>query len=99
MKEVRKTNEYEIDYTGKFLEDIEAHKKIGNKSILVKIDTLINELRIHPTTGTGKPEALKGVLKEQWSRRITGKHRLVYQIEEKKITVLVLSAYGHYEDK
>lgn len=27
------------------------------------------------------------------------KHRLVYKIEEEKITVLVLSAYGHYDDK
>jgi len=60
---------------------------------------LILELQEHPTTGTGKPEPLKGNRSGQWSRRISQKHRLVYQIKEEKITVLVLAAYGHYEDK
>ena len=35
----------------------------------------------------------------QWSRSITKKHRLVYQINEYEVIVLVLSAYGHYDDK
>jgi toxin YoeB len=29
-----------------------------------------------------------------WSRRISAKHRLVYQIEETVVTVLVLAAWG-----
>jgi len=87
---------YELDYTEVFLEDIETHKKNGKKSILEKIDILLSELRNHPTIGTGKPERLKGTLKGKWSRRITGKHRLIYQIDGKTITVLLLSAYGHY---
>jgi toxin YoeB len=36
--------------------DIEKFKKSGDKKSLVKIDKLLNELREHPTTGTGKPE-------------------------------------------
>ncbi|NCC62557.1 MAG: type II toxin-antitoxin system mRNA interferase toxin, RelE/StbE family, partial [Verrucomicrobiae bacterium] len=31
--------------------------------------------------------------------RITDKHRLVYLIEEEMVNVLILSSYGHYNDK
>ena len=60
---------------------------------------LIAELYEHPTTGTGHPEPLKGDPKGRWSRRVSGKHRLVYRILDTEVIVLVLSAYGHYEDK
>ena len=60
---------------------------------------LIAELYEHPTTGTGKPEPLKGERSGQWSRHITRKHRLVYEIHEMEVIVLVLTAYGHYDDK
>ena len=60
---------------------------------------LIAELYEHPKTGTGKPELLRGERAGQWSRRITKKHRLVYEIHETQVIVLVLTAYGHYEDK
>jgi len=60
---------------------------------------LIQELQEHPTIGTGKPEPLKGNRLGQWSRRISQKHRLIYEIREEKVIVLILSAYGHYDDK
>ncbi len=64
-----------------------------------KVMKLIKELSEHPRTGTGKPERLKWQDREIWSRRISQKHRLIYAIEEAKITVLILSVYGHYDDK
>ena len=60
---------------------------------------LIGELYESPRAGTGHPEPLKGRISEQWSRRISRKHRLVYEIREKEVVVLVLTAYGHYDDK
>lgn len=60
---------------------------------------LIAELYDHPQTGTDKPEQLKGVNASLWSRRITKKHRLIYEITEKVVHVDVLTAYGHYGDK
>lgn len=60
---------------------------------------LIGELYDTPETGTGHPEPLRGDRAGQWSRRISGKHRLVYSIYETEVVVLVLTAYGHYEDK
>lgn len=60
---------------------------------------LISELYDSPKSGTGHPEPLRGCVTERWSRRISKKHRLVYEIRETEVIVLVLSAYGHYEDK
>lgn len=60
---------------------------------------LIAELYDHPRTGTGKPEQLKGGGGTLWSRRITKKHRLIYEIFETEVHVDVLSTYGHYDDK
>ena len=60
---------------------------------------LIGELYVHPKTGLGHPEPLKGKPEGRWSREITKKHRLVYRIFETEVHVDVLSAYGHYNDK
>ena len=64
-----------------------------------KANRFIEELKIHPKTGTGHPEPLKGKPEGRWSREITKKHRLVYRIFETEVYVDVLSAYGHYNDK
>ena len=60
---------------------------------------LIGELYDHPRTGTGHPEQLSGDRSGQWSRRISKKHRLIYEIHDMEVVVLVVSAYGHYDDK
>ena len=44
--------------------------------------TLIDELYEHPKTGTGHPEPLRGNRVNQWSRRISDKHRLIYEIRD-----------------
>lgn len=90
---------YDIQYTGDADRDLERHRKSENKKLLQKIDALLTELREHPKTGTGRPELLKHYEIPTWSRRISGEHRLVYRIQDEVITVLVLSAYGHYGDK
>lgn len=64
-----------------------------------KLKKLEQELAIHPRTGTGKPEPLSADRSGQWSRHITRKHRLIYEIHDSEVVVLVISAYGHYGDK
>lgn len=64
-----------------------------------KAERFIEELKEHPTTGTGHPEPLKGKPENRWSREITRKHRLVYRVFESEVQVEVISAYGHYDDK
>lgn len=86
---------YRLDFTKRAQEDIDFHKKSGNKSVLHKIAVLLNELTEHPLTGTGKPEPLKYSLSGMWSRRINKEHRLVYEVLEN--AVVVHQAKGHYK--
>lgn len=90
---------YEIELSNEALIGIERLKKAGEKQALKKLNSLITELEEHPETGTGKPEQLRGNLSGYWSRKITDKHRLIYEIYKEKIKVTVLSTYGHYNDK
>jgi len=90
---------YFIDYTDDAETDILKLQKSGDKKLFKKLHLLIAELKKHPTTGTGKPERLKHYAEPTWSRRISDKHRLVYRIYDDIVVVLVISAYGHYEDK
>ena len=87
---------YSIAFTGKALTGIEKLKKSGNTSALRKLKTILEELTEHPYSGTGQPEQLKYNLAGFWSRRINQEHRLVYAVDEKTITVTVISAKGHY---
>ena len=89
---------YVLEYTPIAEEAFRKLKK-SEPQASAKLKKLLLELMEHPTTGTGHPEQLKGERCGQWSRKITQKHRLVYQIKEKEVIVLVLSAYGHYGDK
>lgn len=85
--------------TQKAKDDITKHKKSGNKATETKIKKILEELKEHPYSGTGKPEQLKYDLIGFWSRRINQKDRLIYSVEEDIVTVEVVSAIGHYGDK
>ena len=87
---------YKIKILPQAGKDIRNYKKSGNKKAILKIHTIFNELQQHPTTGTGKPEQLKHELSGYWSRRIDKKNRIIYRIEEDVITVVIVSASGHY---
>ncbi|MEA4904762.1 Toxin RelK [bioreactor metagenome] len=89
---------YRIEFTPNALKEVLYLRKTEQEAY-EKAQKFIDELRVHPRTGTGKPERLKHYKKETWSRRITRKHRLVYEIKENIVTVKVISAYGHYDDK
>jgi len=86
---------YEVLFTKEAEKDINRLRE-SEPAAFKKLVKLVAELYDHPMTGTGKPEMLKGNRIGQWSRRITKRHRLVYEINGDKIYVYVLSAYGHY---
>ena len=89
---------YKISYTEKAEKDLIVFKRNEPQSFK-KVIKLIDELMEHPTTGTGKPKQLSSDRAGQWSRRISSKHRLIYTIDNETVVVLLLSAYGHYDDK
>ncbi len=87
---------YKIKILQQADKDIRSYQKAGNKKAIQKIHAILKELQIHPTTGIGKPEKLKYELTGYWSRRIDKKNRLTYRIEEGVVTVVIVSALGHY---
>ena len=89
---------YEIIYSPNAKEDLLKLQR-NEPAAFKKAAKFIEELKVHPKTGTGHPEPLTGDREGQWSRRITKKHRLIYEIFEHEVYVDVLSAYGHYADK
>ena len=80
-----------------------CYSKIGwknsNPKLLKKIQKLYGELMVHPRTGTGHPEALKGGNGITYSRHLTAHDRIIYDVEDEKVTVTVLEVEGHYNDK
>ena len=89
---------YQLIFSRQATEDLSRLKE-DEPQAFKKASKLLGELVDHPFTGTGKPEALKGNRSGQWSRRISQKHRLVYEVIENEVQVYILSSYGHYDDK
>ena len=87
---------YPIQLSKKAIEDIRLLKK-ENPKYAAKLWDIILDIFKNPIDGIGKPEALKGDLEGWWSRRITGKHRLIYRVENDILDIA--SCFGHYGDK
>ncbi len=66
-----------------------------DKKTLKRINKLITATQRSPFEGIGKPEPLKENLSGFWSRRIDDGHRLVYAVDDNKLTVI--SCRYHYE--
>ena len=69
-----------------------------DKKTLKRINLLIQDIeRNGAMKGIGDPEALKGNLQGEYSRRINEKDRLVYHLEDGRI--YIASCRGHYNDR
>jgi toxin YoeB len=89
----------QVEFSNKARKDLDFWIKSGNKGILNKIYSLIEDIQAHPFEGIGKPEPLKHQLSGKWSRRINQEHRIIYQISADNIIEIldILSLKGHYE--
>lgn len=54
---------------------------------------------LHPKTGKGHPKPMIGGNSTRWSRHITAHDRIVYDIHDEEITVIVIQVENHYDDK
>jgi toxin YoeB len=66
----------------------------SERTILKRINRMIEEATRDPATGIGKPERLSHNLSGYWSRRITDEHRLVYQLRDEEL--IIVQARYHY---
>ena len=89
---------YVVRYTDEADETIAKYKK-SNPIAYKKVLRLLKEVTEHPREGTGHPEPLIGGNNITYSRRISGKDRIIYDIYDDTIVVLIISVGGHYKDK
>lgn len=61
-----------------------------------KILDLVESISADPFSGIGKPEPLKFMEANTWSRRIDLEHRLIYRVQNESIQFL--QARYHYEN-
>ena len=86
----------EIVFLTQAKKDQEYWISSGNVKIQKRITKLLEDIKLHPFSGIGKPEPLKHNLKGIWSRRINDEHRILYKVSDKMIYVYVLSMRFHY---
>lgn len=89
---------YAIEYSTSVQKTLKKWKK-SNPRLFKKLYDLLPELETHPRLGTGHPEPLKGSNDVRWSRRLSASDRIIYDIYEDVVTVLVIQVGGHYDDK
>jgi len=89
---------YKIEYSKQADKTLRKWKK-SNPNIFKKATTLLLEIMEHPRTGLGHPEPLVGGNDISYSRHITAHDRIIYDIYDEVITVLVIQLEEHYKDK
>lgn len=84
---------WKLVYTSQAKKDA---KKV-TKSAKPKLLKLLDFISHNPFATPPSYEALQGVLKGAYSRRITIQHRLVYQVYNKENIIKVIRVWTHYE--
>ena len=59
-----------------------------DKKTLKRINKIISDTQRNPFEGIGKPEPLKENLSGFWSRRIDQSNRLVYVVDNNRLTII-----------
>ena len=75
------------------MEDLE-HWVATDRKTALRVLKLMKATRRDPFTGMGKPEPLRHLGSNVWSRRITSKDRLVYRVTDQYVDFL--QARYHY---
>ena len=89
---------YSLIFAPRAMEDFKRIKKSGDQARLKKLHAILEELREHPLTGIGNPERLRHRT-DTYSRRLTGKDRIIYTVHDEVVEVNILQMLGHYGDK
>jgi len=77
----------EVFFDPAFLEDLRYWIKTDRRNAGRVLDIVLDVLR-DPFMGLGKPEPLKYLGSNIWSRRLSLEHRVVYLVRDKRIDFL-----------
>lgn len=77
-----------------FLEDLHYFVET-NPRLALRVLTIVQQTSRDPSTGIGKPERLRHLGPDYWSRRVDKEHRIVYRVYED--TVDFVQCRFHYQ--
>ena len=80
-------------FHARFREDLRHWVKV-DRAVAERAFELMEAILRDPFSGIGKPEPLRYDLSGAWSRRLTREHRIVYLVDDDRITFL--QARHHY---
>lgn len=83
----------EIVFNSRFIEDLKFWIEVDRRTALRVLD-LVESIVRDPFGGMGKPEPLRNMGSDVWSRRVTMEHRIVYEVQADR--VYFLQARYHY---
>ena len=90
---------YTIEYSKAADKTLKKWKK-SNPRLFKKATEVLFDIMQHPRSGIGHPdEALIGGNDITYSRHITANDRIIYDIYDDVVTVLIIQAEEHYNDK
>ena len=89
---------YKLEFT-KLAEKTLTKWKKSNPRLYKKTADLLDEIIDHPRTGRGHPEPLVGGGDVTYSRHVSAFDRIVYDIYDDKVLVLIIQLEEHYKDK
>ena len=75
-----------------FLEDLQYWVKTDRRIALRALE-IVDAVVADPFTGIGKPEPLKYLAPNTWSRRLTQEHRIVYSVTDERVEFLQAHYY------
>ena len=89
---------YSIRFEAK-ADKIVAKWKKSNPILFKKLRNVLQDIMQHPRTGIGHPEPLVGGGDITYSRHISAHGRIIYNIHDEEVYVVVVELEGLYKDK
>lgn len=89
-------------YTVKFDNNVSkviAKWKKSNPVLFRKLKKIVEAIADDPRHGIGHPEPMVGGGNITYSRHISAHNRIIYNIHDDEIYVIVVEIEGHYDDK
>ena len=89
---------YAVEYSKAADKTLKKWKK-SNPRLFKKAVSVLMDIMEHPRSGIGHPEPLVGGKDITYARHITADDRIIYDIYDDRIFVLVIQLEEHYNDK
>ena len=87
MAKDRTRQRREAVFHPEFIDDLRYWVKTNRRTALRAIE-IIEAVLKEPFAGMGKPEPLKYLAPNTWSRRLTQEHRIVYVVKDQRVEFL-----------